>query len=342
MRYIFGRVRPRSPRRGTASTASTALTVIAGAAAVMLVLSVPLLTTAYVRLLPFTAAAPGMAFHVPSASKAADAAASGTADDPATRAAAYLASQPEAVWLTPEAMPIEMVGAEVTALAAEAREQDATLVLVVYGLPDRDCGNQSAGGLDPAAYDDWTLAIGDALRAAETPTVVIVEPDAVALGPECDGMTERFAHIATAVTNLQARTAWLYLDGGHSNWRPASEMARLISQIGVTHMIRGFATNVSNYNADAAEVMYARSLSAHLGGLHAVIDTSRNGAGATGEWCNPGGRQVGQRSGSFGDDIVDANLWIKPPGESDGACNGGPPAGQWWPDAATELTRSVG
>lgn len=338
MRYIFGRVRPRRPRRGI----STALTVIAGAVAVLLVLSVPLLTTAYVRLLPFTAATAGTAFHVPAESKAADAAASGTADEPSTRAASFLAAQPTAVWLTPEAQPIEAVGPEVTALAAEAREQDATLVLVVYGLPDRDCGNQSAGGLEPAAYDEWTLAIGDAVRVAETPTIVIVEPDAVALAPDCDGMTERFAHIATAVTNLQARTAWLYLDGGHSNWRPASEMARLISQVGVTHMIRGFATNVSNYNADAAEVMYARTLSAHLGGLHAVIDTSRNGAGASGEWCNPSGRLVGAGSGAFGDDIVDANLWIKPPGESDGACNGGPAAGQWWPEGAVELTRAVG
>lgn len=344
MRYIFGRVRPRSPRRATTASkkAAAAVTVIAGAVAVLLVLSVPLLTTAYLRVLPFTAATAGTTFHVPTASKAADAAASGAPGDPATRAAAYLAAQPTAVWLTPEVMPIETVAAEVTALSAEARAQDATLVLVVYGLPDRDCGNQSAGGLEPAAYDEWTLAIGDALRAAETPTLVIVEPDAVALAPDCDGMPERFAHIATAVTNLQARTAWLYLDGGHSNWRPAPEMARLIGQIGVTHMIRGVATNVSNHNADAAEVMYARSLSAALGGLHAVIDTSRNGAGANGEWCNPAGRQVGAPSGSYGDEIVDANLWIKPPGESDGACNGGPAAGQWWPDAAVEMTREVG
>ncbi|SBS73497.1 glycoside hydrolase family 6 protein [uncultured Microbacterium sp.] len=335
-------MRQSRPRRGTARVAGAAATLIAGAVAVLLVLTVPVLTNAYLRLLPFTAAGPGTAFHVPSGSKAADAAASGTTDDPATRAAAYLATQPEAVWLTPEAQPVDTVGAHVTALAAEARSQDATLVLVVYGLPDRDCGNQSAGGLDPAAYDTWTRAIGAAVRAAETPTVVIVEPDAVALAPDCDGMTERFAHIATAVTNLQARTAWLYLDGGHSNWRPASEMARLIERIGVTHMIRGVATNVSNYNTDAAEVMYARTLSAALGGLHAVIDTSRNGAGATGEWCNPAGRLVGARSGSFGDDIVDANLWIKPPGESDGACNGGPAAGRWWPESAVELTRDVG
>lgn len=286
----------------------------AGAVALALVLAAPALATAYVRLLPFTAAGEGIAYHVPSESKAADAAASGSADDPATRSAAYLSSRPQAVWLTPEQHPIGEVGAVVTELADEARAQNATLVLVVYGLPDRDCGNHSAGGLAPAEYDAWTGAIGDALRAAETAAVVIIEPDAIALAPECDGVTERFSHIATAVTNLQARTAWLYLDGGHSNWRPASEMARLIQRVGVTPLIRGFATNVSNDNDDAAEVMYARTLSAALGGLHAVIDTSRNGAGASGQWCNAAGRVVGAPSGSYGDDIVDTNLWIKPPG----------------------------
>ena len=40
-------------------------------------------------------------------------------------------------------------------------------------------------------------------------------------------------------------------------------------------------------------------------------------------------------------DVVDTNLWIKPPGESDGPCNGGPAAGVWWPAAARELTRDV-
>ena len=41
------------------------------------------------------------------------------------------------------------------------------------------------------------------------------------------------------------------------------------------------------------------------------------------------------------DDVVDTNLWIKPPGESDGMCNGGPAAGVFWPEAAVELTRDA-
>jgi endoglucanase len=37
--------------------------------------------------------------------------------------------------------------------------------------------------------------------------------------------------------------------------------------------------------------------------------------------------------------LVDAYLWIKYPGESDGPCNGGPTAGQWWADYALGLAQ---
>ena len=36
---------------------------------------------------------------------------------------------------------------------------------------------------------------------------------------------------------------------------------------------------------------------------------------------------------------IDAYLWIKDPGASDGACRGGPPAGQFWPAYAAALTQ---
>ncbi len=34
-------------------------------------------------------------------------------------------------------------------------------------------------------------------------------------------------------------------------------------------------------------------------------------------------------------------LWIKHPGESDGTCDGGPGAGQWFMDYALELVRDA-
>ncbi len=92
-----------------------------------------------------------------------------------------------------------------------------------------------------------------------------------------------------------------------------------------------------------------------------VIDTSRNGQGPWAApdgaypdpevWCNPPDRGLGERPTTDVDDpFVDAYLWIKVPGESDGQCfrgTGGPldpergienpPAGQWFPEQAAEL-----
>ena len=97
---------------------------------------------------------------------------------------------------------------------------------------------------------------------------------------------------------------------------------------------------------------------------HFVIDTSRNGQGAwsppawNGDieaWCNPPDRGAGLRpSTSTGNPFIDAYLWIKVPGESDGQCYRGtggptdpirgiedPAAGQWFPQQARELIASA-
>lgn len=281
-------------------------------------------------------------------SKATDAA-TRAADGSAEQAAArYLSEQPTAVWLTPEGDPVDVVGERIAGLAAEARDQSARVAVVVYGLPERDCGGHSAGGLEGDAYLEWTRAIGDALReAADTSPIVILEPDSLALAPECGNVDERVEQLSAAVEALAAESTWIYVDGGHSNWLAPAEMADLIDRVDRAsrgdggRSIRGFVTNVSNFEATDDEVDYAHDVASRLDDLHAIIDTGRNGAGSNGEWCNPPGRLVGEPGGTIGDDVVDTNLWVKPPGESDGDCNGGPAAGQWWPEAAVELTRDV-
>jgi len=279
-------------------------------------------------------------------SKATDAAAQAAPGSPEHDAAHYLSDQPTAVWLTPEGDPTDAVGERIAGLAVEARAQSARIAVVVYGLPERDCGGLSAGGLDGDDYAEWTRAIGAALRdAADTSPIVILEPDSLALAPECGNVPERVEQLAAAVDAIAAESTWIYVDGGHSDWLPADEMAELIEQVDEASTggrgIRGFATNVSNFMPTGDEVAYAHEVAGRLDGLHAIIDTSRNGAGSDGEWCNPPGRLVGETGGALGDDVVDTNLWIKPPGESDGECNGGPTAGRWWPEAAIELTREV-
>ena len=277
----------------------------------------------------------------PDESKAARAAKDSSASADESAAAIWLAAQPTTYWLTPEIDPIDEVWDRVTHLASEARDQDAALSVAVYGLPDRDCGNHSAGGLDPDGYREWTDRIGDALRnAPDIQKIVILEPDSIALSSSCGSPDQRVDALRSAVDSIRGTNTWIYLDGGHSGWHPVDEMAQLISATGLIGDVRGVALNVSNYQDTAAEFAYAHALSERLGGTHAIIDTSRNGAGPDGsEWCNPSGRLVGEPSGAFGDGVVDTTLWIKPPGESDGECNGGPAAGTWWPQAAVELTR---
>jgi endoglucanase len=102
----------------------------------------------------------------------------------------------------------------------------------------------------------------------------------------------------------------------------------------------GFALNVSNFVATAENVAYGRQISALVGGRHFVIDTGRNGVGSNGEWCNPAGRALGDRPTTVTNDpLVDAFLWVKTPGESDGACGGAPSSGVWMPEYALGLAQ---
>lgn len=98
-----------------------------------------------------------------------------------------------------------------------------------------------------------------------------------------------------------------------------------------------------------------------------VVDTSRNGQGPwqptagypdAQDWCNPPDRGVGLRpTANSGQALVDALLWVKIPGESDGSCTRGlgpagetvdpewglidPDAGLWFPEMALDLARNA-
>jgi endoglucanase len=114
-------------------------------------------------------------------------------------------------------------------------------------------------------------------------------------------------------------------------------MATRLQQAGIQNA-RGFSLNVSNFRTTADEIAYGRAIAGQVGKPF-VIDTGRNGLGPYGdEWCNPPGRALGRRPTNVtGDSRIDAFLWIKQPGFSDGPCSGGPAAGQWWADYALGL-----
>jgi endoglucanase len=203
-------------------------------------------------------------------------------------------------------------------------------VIVAYNIPGRDCGSFSRGGAgSDRAYRRWVdrLAKGISTRTA----AVIVEPDALASG------CVKTSLVKYAVTKLaKLERAGVYVDAGHSNWQPAATMRKRLRAAAIGKA-DGFALNVSNYRTDSELIAYAKQ----VGRWHYVIDTSRNGQGPfSGEqdWCNPPGRGLGTRPGTTPNQPrLDAFLWVKTPGESDGECRGGPPAGRWFPERAAEL-----
>ena len=276
-------------------------------------------------------------FYVNPDSSAATAAADPTQPSGDAAAILELSKVPQAIWLVPEEHPTSSIAGYVSGVVADAAATNTVAAFVVYGIPERDCGNQSAGGLTATEYPQWLDAIASGLGSAAS--AVVLEPDSLSLADECGNTDSRVATTQDAIGRFADTGAVIYLDGGHSNWHPAAETAALLERAGIDR-VRGFATNVSNYNATDDEVAYGEQVSALTGGSHFVVDTGRNGNGSNGEWCNPAGRALGDHPAVFDDAHRDADLWIKTPGESDGECNGGPAAGDWWNAGALALIRN--
>ena len=119
----------------------------------------------------------------------------------------------------------------------------------------------------------------------------------------------------------------------------------------------------ADLNTAGINERYVSMLGAVQPTAHFVIDTSRNGQGpwtATAaytdaqDWCNPPGRGLGQRPALHPvatNALLDAYLWVKTPGQSDGQCTRGtggttdpewgnivdPAAGAWFPQQALQL-----
>ncbi|MEV8309022.1 glycoside hydrolase family 6 protein [Streptomyces flavidovirens] len=257
-----------------------------------------------------------------------------------------IAEQPAAEWILPENAEAQAKG---YTEAAEKADRDALLVL--YNIPHRDCGQFSKGGAaDGNAYRAWVDEIAKGI--GDRPATVILEPDA--LLHLVDGCTpeefheERYDLLKGAVERLkQQPKAKVYLDAGNAGWKSPDSLFEPLQRAGIAKA-DGFSVNVSNFQTTEVSKDFGKKLSAKVGNKPFVIDTSRNGNGPyTGgdpaeNWCNPPGRALGEKpTTKTGDDLVDAFLWIKRPGESDGDCKGGPKAGEWYEEYALELARNA-
>jgi endoglucanase len=252
-----------------------------------------------------------------------------------------IAAEPQALWLT--------TSESVTWLKrtlAGARREHRLLTFVLYFIPGRDCGSYSSGGAKTASgYRAWVRRI--AAQLGSTPTAAIVEPDALA-ELSCWDRTEQstvYSLIRYAAKTLSAKPqTTVYLDAGNAAWQPVHTMVARLRRAGVS-MVRGFSLNVSSFVNTSKSISYGTRIAKALGGKHFVVDTSRNGRGAYRyhgvlQWCNPPGRGLGlDPSADTASPLVDAYLWVKTPGESDGTCNGGPASGEWWPQYALGLAK---
>ncbi|SFE10165.1 endoglucanase [Actinacidiphila alni] len=156
-----------------------------------------------------------------------------------------------------------------------------------------------------------------------------------------------------------------------SNYRSDSELAwygKLISSCLAYTATGGAAADCPNQFwpvNDAQGWLDAHVHTAPSAMKHFVTDTSRNGQGPwtppagvysdAQDWCNPPGRGLGARPTlNTGDPLLDAKLWVKIPGESDGQCTRGtagpndpergypdPAAGAWFTQQALELVHDA-
>lgn len=209
---------------------------------------------------------------------------------------------------------------------------------------------------------------------------------------EISGAVRRLQQEPGAVVYLDAgHSAWqstgtmaqLLIDGGIadargffvnvSNYQTDADLVRYGTQVSkcvwyLGHTPGATADDCANqyWPAADADAWYASHVPADAQLPHFVIDSSRNGQGpwtpAAGTsypdaqtWCNPPGRGVGTRpTADTGTPLLDAYLWVKVPGESDGSCTRGtagpadpeygavdPAAGVWWPEQAHTLAENA-
>jgi len=142
--------------------------------------------------------------------------------------------------------------------------------MVIYNLPERDCSAKASAGelkLEEDGMKKYKKYID--IIAAEIDKynrldfAIVLEPDSLGnsvtntANPKCQKAAPAYLEgLAYAVKKLQQKNVALYIDAAHSNWlgwpgnlEPTAKLFKqVLTTAGPRAKIRGFATNVSNYN----------------------------------------------------------------------------------------------
>jgi endoglucanase len=238
-----------------------------------------------------------------------------------------IALQPQAVWLYGDGNGMT-VAEQATYNAASTATYPVFVPFALLAIPAPD-------------YPPWIRDFAQVISAVDS--AVILEPNVL---PQYG--VQYASVISASIDTLRASgKTRIYLDAGHAAWRQPGDMTFILDAAGIAKA-DGFAINVANFRSTAECIAYGEDLSVRTGGKPYVIDTSRNGLGPHETCtCNPPGRALGVNPLWNPDRTVhprlDAYLWVKRPGESDGDgadCNGGPPHGQWWDEYAVALVNN--
>jgi endoglucanase len=227
------------------------------------------------------------------------------------------------------------------------RAYPSTPSVVLYNIPNRDGGQYSKGGADDnEEYVKWITEFANGIRGQNDP-FVIFEPDALTLAcgpwdqPPTPLLLDRIALFNRCLPILQEAGCRLYVDIGHPRWLSAEKAGEVLNMLDAKSY-DGFCINVSNFIPLDECIEYGTNVSSCTDGKHFIIDTSRNGTNDhNNDWCNPKDKRLGMKpTMETGHPLIDAFLWIKVPGESDGYCDGGPKAGIFWAEYAAMLLGS--
>ncbi|OZJ03993.1 hypothetical protein BZG36_04040 [Bifiguratus adelaidae] len=275
-----------------------------------------------------------------------------------------------AVWLDSHVkVPSISYHLENSLVQAKLTGKKTVVTFVIYDLPNRDCSAGASAGEYTVAdngleyYKEYINSIkAEFNKYPEARVTCIIEPDSLGnlvtnlAVPKCaEAEADYKAGIIYAIQQLQQPNVALYLDAAHGGWLGwpnnrigAVQLFGELLQAAAPATIRGFSTNVSNYNkfnttafdpitkySDTPdELLYIQKLTPLLQNAslpyNFVTDTSRNGQqnirNTWGDWCNIKGAGLGARpSANTGVSNVDAFLWVKTPGESDGTSNSSAP-----------------
>jgi endoglucanase len=239
--------------------------------------------------------------------------------------------------------------ANIKATMDSARAINKIGLAAVYGIMNRDNGGYSAGGApDVASYATWIAKVSAAIGT--TKAILVFEPDAMPqlADQTAQGQIDRIKAIHDAIITIKTNNVntKIYVDAGNPSWKTTTEMNTQLRKINIENA-DGFSLNVSNFQSDTANVAYGQDLVSKLsdlkgGTLGFIYDTSRNGNNTDQGTFNPPNRQFGRdpQYGGIGVTGLHGYMWVKAPGESDGAntytaydgsTQTSPSAGSFWP-----------